>query len=174
VARLLAGAPELMAPNKLVGGAAVEPKIEGDVAVETGLLLCAPPKLNGLLAGCDVAGGMLKTEPENALDPAPFVAGAAVEEAKGFAPPAEKLKALADGGCGLNAFALSAPKAGNDELEKALFGAGACAGGKLFVAFPPKPPPPGAGCCCEPKPKEFVELSAMGAVAPKLNPDDCA
>jgi hypothetical protein len=117
---------------------------------------------------------MLKTDPENPPDPVPFVVGAGVEAANGFAPPAEKLKALAEGGCGLNAFALSAPKAGNDELENALFGTGVCAGGKLVVVLPPNPPPPGADCCCEPKPNALFELLGMGAVAPKLNPDDCA
>jgi hypothetical protein len=144
---LLAGAPELTAPNKLLCGAALELNIEDEVAEETGLLFCVPPKLNGLLAGWAWVGGMLKTDPENAPDPAPFVAGAGVEAANGFAPPAEKLKALAEGGCGLNVFVLSAPKAGNDELENALFGVGACAGGKLVVVLLPNPPPPDVDCC---------------------------
>lgn len=117
---------------------------------------------------------------EKPLGPDPFIAGAGAgagaEAAKGLAPPEEKLKAAAEGGCGLKlepTFALSPPNEGKDELAKALFGVGACAGGKLLVALPPNAPPPGVDCCCEPKPNELAELSPMGAVAPKLKPEDC-
>jgi hypothetical protein len=49
-----------------------------------------------------------------------------------------KLKSVAEGGCGLKPVLWPvAPKAGNDEAEKALLGALDWAGGKLFVAPPP-------------------------------------
>lgn len=55
------------------------------------------------------------------------------------------------------------PNAGNEELENVLLGAAGCAGGKLFVAPPPKalfPPKP---------PKPFASpLAGAGAEAPKL------
>jgi hypothetical protein len=60
------------------------------------------------------------------------------------------------------------PNAGNDELEKVLLEAAGCAGGKLFVAPPPKalfPPKP---------PKAFAPpFAGAGAEAPKLKPFGC-
>jgi hypothetical protein len=93
----------------------------------------------------------------------PFVVGAEFGVANGLVPPAVKLKPEDDGGCGLKPVPwVLAPNAGKDELVKVLLGADGCAGGKLFVAPPPK-------ALFPPKPKPFAPLSlGAGAEAPKL------
>jgi hypothetical protein len=158
------------APNMFVDGAllVVVPNIPPGLAALVVFVCARPP--NGLPDACEAPNMEPPPKAGEAPLPFPFIAGV-LEEAKGFAPPAVKLKSLAAGGWGLKPVLwLLAPNAGKDELVKVLLGAADWAGGKLLVAPPPNalllapnmplvllPPPPTAG-----------------ADAPKLKLDGCA
>jgi hypothetical protein len=101
-------------------------------------LLCEKPG-KGLESACGCEDGVLKIEPLKPPPPRPFVAGVGVgaDAAKGLLVPAVKLKPTAVGGCGLKpVFVPLPPKEGNDEVEKELFCADGCVGGKLLVPLP--------------------------------------
>jgi hypothetical protein len=155
-------------PNIPPEGAALEvPNMPPDGAELVVLFCASPPK--GLLCGWALPNMDDAAPPNAGAAVLPFVAGAEVAVAKGLVPPAVKLKPVDDGGWGLKPVLwLFPPNAGKEEAEKLVLGAAGCAGGKLFVAPPPKAlPPPNP-------PKLFAPvLPGAGADAPKLKSPCC-
>lgn len=126
----------------LWGALLVLKRLPGGAEVEA--LFCEKSE-KGLESGCDCGceDGALKIEPLKPPPPGPFIAGvdAGADAANGLPALAVKLKPAATGGCGLKfVFVPLPPKEGNDEVEKALFCADDCVGGKLLVPLPNPPP----------------------------------
>lgn len=103
------------------------------------VLFCVGPP-NRLLGPCELKSD--EPPPPNAgVDVSPFFAGAGADAPNGLllTDPTEKLKPLEEGGWGLKLVpGVLVPKAGKEEFEKLLLGAGGCAGGKLLVVPAPK------------------------------------